>query len=125
MTEKILVGSRKSPLALAQTNLVVTRLKSKHSDAEFEILEISTEGDEDYKEELGTPLRGKDAFTKKIEEKLIGGSIDLAVHSLKDLPTKITEGLMIGSVLAREDPRDALVSVRKLRLRKLPTGGRV
>ncbi len=125
MTEKILVGSRKSPLALAQTNLIITKLRSKHPDLDFKLLEISTEGDEDYKEELGTPLRGKDAFTKRIEQRLLSQDIDLAVHSLKDLPTQLPNGLAIGSVPSREDPRDALVSVRNLRLRELPTGGKV
>jgi hydroxymethylbilane synthase len=125
MTEKIRVGSRKSPLALAQTNLIIARLRTKHPNLDFELLEISTEGDEDYKEELGTPSRGKDAFTKKIEQRLIAQDIDLAVHSLKDLPTKLPDALTICSVPHREDPRDALVSVKKLRLRELPTGGRV
>ena len=125
MTEEILVGSRKSPLALAQTNLILAKLRAKRPTLNFKLLEISTQGDEDYKEELGTPSRGKDAFTKKIEQRLLNGDIDLAVHSLKDLPTKIPDELTISSVPYREDPRDALVSVRKLRLRELPTGGRV
>lgn len=125
MTEKIIVGSRKSPLAIAQTNYVITKLKSKHQDIHFEILHVSTEGDEDYKEELGTPKRGKDAFTKKIEQKLLTQGIDLAVHSLKDLPTQLPPELTLGSVPTREDPRDALISPKNLGLRELPTGGKV
>lgn len=125
MTEKIRVGSRKSPLALAQTNLVITKLRSKHPNIDFKIQEISTEGDEDYREELGTPSRGKDAFTKRIEQRLLNHEIDLAVHSLKDLPTQLPKELTIGSVPSREDPSDALISVKNLRLRELPIGGKV
>ncbi len=122
---KILVGSRRSPLALAQTSLVISKLKSRHPDFEFEIREITTEGDEDYKEELGTPIRGKDAFTKRIDQRLLAGDIDMAVHSLKDLPTQLPTDLIIGSVLEREDPRDALVSSGNLKLRELPKGAKV
>ncbi len=110
---------------MAQTSLAMGKLKSRYPDLEFEICEISTEGDEDYKEELGTPIGGKDAFTKKIDQKLLAEDIDLAVHSLKDLPTQLSSELIIGSVLEREDPRDALVSQGNLGLRELPTGSRV
>jgi hydroxymethylbilane synthase len=125
MTKKILVGSRRSPLALAQTNLAISRLRSKHPNLNFEIREIRTEGDEDYREELGTSVTGKDAFTKRIEQRLLSGDIDLAVHSLKDLPTQIPSELSVGAVLEREDPRDALVSVGNAKLSQLPSGSRV
>ncbi len=125
MTEKILVGSRRSPLALAQTNLAVSRLRSRHPDLNFEIREISTEGDEDYKEELGTSITGKDAFTKRIEQKLLSRDIDLAVHSLKDLPTQLPSELDVGAVLEREDHRDAFVSIGNAKLSQLPSGSKV
>lgn len=125
MTESTCIGSRRSPLALAQTTLIVDKLKAKNPGLHFEVKKIRTEGDEDYKQELGTPTTGKDAFTKRIEQKLLAGEIDIAVHSLKDLPSRLHPELAIGAIPERDDPRDVLVSANNVRLRDLPSGSRV
>lgn len=125
MGENIKVGSRRSPLSVAQASLVIKKLKIQNPELEFEIQKISTEGDEDYRLELGTTTTGKDAFTKRIEQRLLSGELDIAVHSLKDLPSSLPIELMIGAIPDREDPRDVLVSVDNERLRDLPIGARV
>lgn len=125
VTEKIKIGTRKSPLAVAQTSLVVEKLKSRNPERGFEIHKIKTEGDEDYKLELGNSTTGKDAFTKRIEQRLLSGQIDIAVHSLKDLPSNLHPELIIGAIPERADPRDVLVSIDHVRLRDLPAGARV
>ena len=115
------VGSRRSPLALAQTNIVINMLRQRFPDIRFEVVGIITEGDKTSEERR----RWKGMFVKAIEEKLIEGEIDMAVHSLKDMPTKLPEELTIAAVPKREDPRDALVSVNGLGLSSLPVGARV
>lgn len=119
--EVIRIGSRRSQLALSQTNTVVSLLRSHFPELRFEVVGIVTEGDR----LSDGNRRGKDVFVKAIEEKLIAGEIDLAVHSLKDMPVKIPEQLTIASVPKREDPRDALISIRGERLNELPYGARV
>jgi hydroxymethylbilane synthase len=88
----------------------LARLRAAHPDLRFKVIPIKTQGDEGYREDLGTPLDGKRAFTKRIEETLLEGGIDLAVHSLKDMPTQIVSGLTIAAIPPRSDPRDVLVS---------------
>jgi len=116
----IRVGSRRSRLALAQTEEVVGMLAEKNPDIRFEVVGVTAEGDKLD----GLIRRGKDAFVKAIEEKLIKGEIDIAVHSMKDMPLQLPKQLVIASVPEREDPRDALVS-RKGLLRDLPYGARI
>ncbi len=125
MTERFRVGTRGSPLALAQTGEALARLRSLHPDVAFETLEIRTQGDEGYREDLGTPLDGKRAFTKRIEETLLAGAIDFAVHSLKDVPTDLDSKLEIAAVPARADPRDVLVANDGLSLHRMPPGAKV
>ncbi len=125
MTDRLRVGTRGSPLALAQTQEVVTRLRNAHADLEFETVEIRTRGDEGYREDLGSSLDGKRAFTKGIQDALLDGQVDLAVHSLKDVPTEPVPGLEIAAVPARTDPRDALVATSGSSLAQLPAGTRV
>lgn len=125
MTERLRVGTRGSPLALAQTQEALAHLQKVHPDLEFETVEIRTQGDEGSREDLGTPLDGKRAFTKRIEEALLDGRIDLAVHSLKDVPTEPVSGLEIAAVPPRADPRDVLVANENLSLSYLPPGTRV
>jgi hydroxymethylbilane synthase len=110
MMRSLRVGTRGSTLALAQTEDVLARLRAAHPDLRFKVIPIKTQGDEGYREDLGTPLDGKRAFTKRIEETLLEGGIDLAVHSLKDMPTQIVSGLTIAAIPPRSDPRDVLVS---------------
>ncbi|XP_077283688.1 porphobilinogen deaminase-like protein l(3)02640 [Arctopsyche grandis] len=102
------VGSRKSELALIQTRHVISLLKQLYPNRDFEIVTMSTLGDRVLN--ISLPKIGeKSLFTKDLEEALENGSVDLVVHSLKDLPTTLPQGMAIGAVLEREDPRDALV----------------
>lgn len=105
---KIRVGTRGSVLALRQTEEVIRALKSVWTSLEFELVVIKTTGDK----VIDTPLfkiGSKGLFVKEIEEALLEGRIDIAVHSLKDLPTKLPSGLTIGAVTKRLDPRDVLI----------------
>ncbi len=118
-----IIGTRGSRLALAQTTLVVDALKSAHPDAKFEVREITTQGDRDTKplSEIG----GQGVFTKAIEDALLAKTIDIAVHSMKDLPPRLSEGLVIAAVPERADPRDALVTKDGRTLANLPTNARI
>ncbi len=119
--EKIVIGTRQSKLALFQTNLVANRLKD---DFEVEIVKIKTTGDKILDSAL-SDIGERGLFTKEIEEALLDGKIDMAVHSMKDLPTELPAGLMIGAILEREDPRDVLISKGNLSLLDLPKRAKV
>jgi hydroxymethylbilane synthase len=109
--EKIVIGTRGSKLALWQTNWVKGELEKAHPHIEIEIKIITTKGDRIR--DVSLPKlgeQGKGLFTKELEEAIIEGRIDLAVHSLKDLPTELPTGLDIAAICRREDPRDALVA---------------
>ena len=128
MTKPLMVGTRGSPLARIQTDLVLGRLRSLHPGREFavEVRSITTEGDRSQAQEV--PLQqiaGRGVFVKDLEWALLEGSIDLAVHSLKDMTTSVEPGLIIAAVLEREDPRDVLVSRGNLSLHALPERARV
>ena len=110
MSGTLRVGTRGSPLALAQTEQVVRQLRSVHPDLETKTVVIRTHGDDGYREDLGSALDGKRAFTKRIEDALLAGRIDFAIHSLKDLPTEVATGLVIAAIPPREDPRDVFVA---------------
>jgi hydroxymethylbilane synthase len=120
---KIRIGTRGSPLALAQAHEVVGRLTKAHKLAEgaCEIVVIKTSGDRITDRPLAEE-GGKGLFTKEIEEALLAGSIDLAVHSMKDLPAQVQAGLGIAAILPREDARDAFVSVKYASFDELPSG---
>ncbi len=119
------IGTRGSPLALAQAQEVRQRLIAAHPDLaeerRLQIVVITTTGDRDRSRPLAE-IGGKGLFTKEIEEALIAGRIDLAVHSMKDVPTWLPEGLEIGTILPREDARDALFSGAGDSLAALPAG---
>ena len=121
------IGTRGSPMALFQAGLVRDRLRAAHPDlaaeGAVELVAIRTTGDR-VQTRLLAEIGGKGLFTKEIEEALIDRRIDLAVHSLKDMETVLPAGLDIGCVLARDDPRDALVS-RGGGLADLPRGARI
>jgi hydroxymethylbilane synthase len=117
---KLRIGARGSPLSLAQTELVAAALRL---DAEVEIIPISTTGDRLSNLQAG--MTGKDLFTHEIDEALLDGRIDVGVHSLKDLPSRLPEGLVLAAVPQREDPRDVLVSRHRRSLESLPRGARV
>lgn len=119
------VGTRGSPLALAQTRQVCDRLATFHSalagPETIVAVHITTTGDAILNRPLAE-IGGKGLFTKEIDEALLRGTIDLAIHSMKDVQTVLPDGLTLAAVLEREDPRDALVSLKASSLTGLPTG---
>ncbi|MER3445754.1 MAG: hydroxymethylbilane synthase [Candidatus Dadabacteria bacterium] len=124
MRQTLRIGSRGSRLALWQAGFIRSLVESKFPGIEIEIHQIQTIGDK----VLNVPLSkigGKGAFVKEIEETLLRCEIDLAVHSMKDVPTSLPEGLVIGAVAERHDPRDALVSKAGIKFDHLPKGARV
>jgi hydroxymethylbilane synthase len=123
IARQIRIGTRGSALALAQTNEVRDRLAKAHGDElAFEISIIKTSGDKIQDRAL-TAVGGKGLFTKELEEALLAGSIDVAVHSMKDMPSFLPQGLEIACVLPREDVRDAFISLNGKPLSGLPAGG--
>lgn len=106
---KIIVGSRRSKLALTQTNWVIQQLKNLGAPFEFEVKEIVTKGDKILDVTL-SKVGGKGLFVKEIEQAMLDKEIDMAVHSMKDMPAVLPEGLVIGSIPEREDHRDVLIS---------------
>jgi hydroxymethylbilane synthase len=123
MTAKLRIGTRGSPLARVQTALVCRALQEAHpklaSPGALEVVAIRTTGDRVVDRPLAE-LGGKGLFCKEIEAALLAGRIDLAVHSMKDLPTWLPKGLVIGAVLAREDPRDVLIARAPTTIADLP-----
>jgi hydroxymethylbilane synthase len=122
------IGTRGSPMALYQAELVRDRLRGAHpalaAEGALELVPIRTTGDR-VQTRLLADIGGKGLFTKEIEEALLDGRIDLAVHSLKDMETVLPSGLALGCVLPRDDPRDALVARGGARLDDLPQGTRI
>lgn len=115
------VGTRRSTLAITQTNWVMDRIKEVAPNTDFELEKIVTKGDRILDVSL-SKVGGKGLFIKEIEQALLDKQIDLAVHSLKDLPSEITDGTMLGAVPIREDARDCLLSRDGSSLEELPTG---
>lgn len=122
-TEMVKIGTRGSPLALAQAHEVRDRLCAAHEldPDRIEIVVISTAGDRIQDREL-SEIGGKGLFTEELEAQLHDGRIDIAVHSSKDMPTALPEGLSITAFLEREDPRDAFISPNSKSLADLPEG---
>ncbi|KIL44579.1 hydroxymethylbilane synthase [Jeotgalibacillus soli] len=118
---KIIVGSRRSNLAMTQTRWVIEQLKKLDSNVEFEIKEIVTKGDQ-IQNVMLSKVGGKGLFVKEIEQAMLDGEIDMAVHSMKDMPAELPEGLTIGSIPVREDVRDAFISKDGKTLSELPAG---
>ncbi len=121
---RLRIGSRGSPLALAQSTWVKQQLESRYPDLQVKLSIIKTSGDRFVDRPIAA-VGGKGVFTKEIEDALFNQSIDLAVHSMKDLPTELPDGLAIVAVPAREDARDVLVTKRGLKLADLPRGARL
>ena len=115
------LGTRASRLALHQTELVAMRLRAAWPDATLKVVEVTTAGDRD-RTSLLTSGEGAGWFTSAIQDALLAGEVDVAVHSYKDLPTARPEGLVIAAVPERADPRDALVSRDGSTLAELPAG---
>ena len=121
------IGTRGSPLALAQAHETRARLMAAHDlpEAAFEIVVIKVSGDDRAHVDIDRPLKeigNKGLFTREIEEALLEGSIDIAVHSMKDMPTAQPDGLLLDCYLPREDVRDAFVSPGAASLADLPAG---
>jgi len=121
---KLRIATRKSPLALWQANHVKNQLLAAHPHLEIELLEMSTQGDKI----LDTPLAkigGKGLFVKELEQGLLDGSADLAVHSMKDVPVELPDGLHLAVILEREEPFDAFVSNQFNNLEELPPNAKI
>ena len=120
---KLLIGTRGSPLALWQARHVMARLADAHRlSGEAVALEVITTSGDRIRDRPLREFGGKGLFTKEIDEALIDGTIDLAVHSMKDLPTRLPGAITIGAVLPRADVRDAFISAKARTLSDLPQG---
>ena len=119
----IRVGSRGSALALLQNDEVLGQLRPLFPDTEFQVITVRTQGDINSTAPLAG--MGLGIFVSEIERRLLNGELDMAVHSLKDMPTKLPEGLTLGAVLARKDPRDVLTNRWHCPLADLPEGARI
>src|SRR5574337_713773 len=122
--DTVKLGTRGSPLALCQAGLVSDSLRRQWPGLEVVTIPIKTSGDK-FLDVALSQVGGKGLFVKEIEEALLDGRIDLAVHSLKDLPAELAPGLREGAVLRREDPLDALIARNGLRFTDLPRGARI
>ena len=120
----IKIGTRGSKLALTQANLVADSLKRTDPGITVEICVIKTSGDIMQDVAL-TKIGGKGVFVKEIEDALLCGTVDLAVHSMKDVPTEIPAGLTFAAILRREDARDILVSKDNRKMEFMPRGARI
>jgi hydroxymethylbilane synthase len=118
------VGTRGSALALWQAERVKQRLEAAHTGLRCELVAISTQGDRDKVTPLAV-IGGQGIFTKEVQIAVLEGTVDCAVHSLKDLPSLLPEGLMLAAVLERDDPRDVFVSASYASLLELPEAARV
>ena len=119
MRETLKIGTRGSKLALQQTRMVASQLEQLHSNLRCEIVNIKTEGDKILDAPLAK-IGGKGLFVKELDEALLDGRIDLAVHSMKDIPTELPPKIQIAAITVREDPRDVLISRNNLILKHLP-----
>ena len=124
MKHHLRIGTRGSALALWQAEWVKTRLEALWPELQVELVPIRTSGDTIQEVSLAT-LGGKGLFVKEIEEALLAGTVDLAVHSVKDLPGDFPEGLTLSAVPEREDARDVLITRNGETLAELPSGTRV
>ena len=124
MRSTIRIATRKSPLALWQAHFVQSRLQQLYPHLQVELLPMSTKGDKI----LDSPLAkvgGKGLFVKELEQAILDGDADIAVHSMKDVPVEFPEGLGLTIICERDDPRDAFVSSRFTSIAELPAGSRV
>ena len=123
-TNRVVIATRQSPLALWQAEHVQRRLLEAHPELEVELLKMNTQGDII----LDTPLAkigGKGLFVKELEQGLMDGRADIAVHSMKDVPVELPGGLHLPVILEREDPRDAFVSNQYASFEALPQGAKL
>jgi hydroxymethylbilane synthase len=121
---RLRIATRKSPLALWQAEHVQARLQAMHPGLQVELVTMSTRGDRILDSPL-SKIGGKGLFVKELEQGMLEGDADIAVHSMKDVPAEFPDGLMLGAILEREDPQDAFVSERFQSVAALPQGARV
>ena len=124
MKDKVVIGTRGSMLALWQANWVKSLIEELNPSLKVDLMKIKTTGDIIQDVPLAQ-VGGKGLFVKEIEEAMLRGEIDLAVHSMKDVPTYLPGGLHLGCILKREDPRDAFISNKYESLASLPAGAKV
>jgi hydroxymethylbilane synthase len=124
MPQTLRIATRRSRLALWQAEHVAARLKAAHPDLEVELVPMVTEGDRILDRSLAE-VGGKGLFIKELEVAMFEGRADLAVHSMKDVPAELPEGMALAIVLERADPHDAFVSNRYACIADLPQGARV
>ena len=124
MNKEIVLGTRGSKLALFQTNLVLNKLKKLFPKLSFSLKIIVTKGDAFLKEPLESSIE-KGFFVKEIQENLVNRKIDIAVHSLKDLPVNYTDNLCLAAILERGDHRDSFISSNKIPFEKLPENSEI
>ena len=117
----IKIGSRESALAMAQSKWVISQIKHFYPELEFEIIGIKTKGDMILNTRLDA-AGGKGLFIKELEQALIDKKIDMAVHSMKDIPVDIPDSLVISAVSQREDPRDVLITLKRISFNDLQPG---
>ncbi|MGX7151156.1 hydroxymethylbilane synthase [Enterococcus ureasiticus] len=118
------VGTRNSPLAMKQTTIVLNLLKEVHGAFPVEIVPMTTKGDQMLSVSL-SKIGGKGLFINEVEQALLAGSIDFAVHSLKDMPAKVADGLTLAAIPERSDPADCLIFREVTALEALPIGARI
>ena len=118
--DQLRIASRRSQLAMVQTNWVRDELQKAHPDLAITIEAMATQGDKILDVALAK-IGDKGLFTKELEAQMLVGHAEIAVHSLKDLPTNLPEGLILGCITEREDPSDALVVNEKNQIHKLET----
>lgn len=121
---KIRIATRESALALWQAHYVQDRLIEAHPGIEIEIIGMTTQGDRDKRSPL-SKIGGKGVFVKELEQALLVEDADIAVHSMKDVPSALPDGLSIKAICKRADPRDAFVSTQYKRIEEIPAGGRI
>lgn len=124
MREKIIIGTRSSKLALWQADYIMERLQQQYPELVIEKRLMTTKGDKILDAPLAK-IGGKGLFTKELETAMLDGEIDIAVHSLKDMPVVVPEGLVITAITKREDPGDALVSLKYNSFKDLPKGAKI
>jgi hydroxymethylbilane synthase len=122
--ETIRIGTRGSELAMVQARFIAEKIKTKYRDIAIEIVPIKTRGDRMQNISL-VKLGGKGVFVKEIEEALLRDEIGIAVHSMKDVPVELPDGLEISVVPEREDPRDVLISKNNVKMEQLPKGAKI
>ena len=124
MLEKLRIATRESALAMWQAHYVRDRIRDAFPDLDVEICGMTTQGDRDKTSPLSR-IGGKGVFIKELEQALLSGNAEIAVHSMKDVPAELPSGLGIAAICEREDPRDAFVSNQYSALSEMPAGAKV